>query len=65
MLAPESSRSGAMAGIRGEARNDEDVTTVRQMAAAGAALPAIAAALERTQDAVSPRARRLKIKITD
>ncbi len=53
-----------MPGRQREAWNDEDNATLRRMAAAGEPLLSIARALERTQEAVAARARRLKVAIS-
>lgn len=52
-----------MTGRRGEAWNDEDVVTLRDMARAGEPLTAIARRLERTREATYTKARKLKIEI--
>lgn len=52
-----------MPGRQREAWNDQDNATLRRMAAAGEPRLLIARALERTQEAVAARARRMKITI--
>ena len=52
-----------MAARQGEAWNDEDVRTLRQMAAEGAVIGDIARVLGRSREAVSGRAAKLKVRV--
>jgi hypothetical protein len=52
-----------MAGRRGEAWNDEDLATLRQLTLDGADVVAILRALGRTREAVQTKARRLGLSI--
>lgn len=52
-----------MPARQGEAWNDEDVATLRDMARAGEPLTAIARRLGRTREAVYTRARKLKVAV--